>query len=261
MPIEARVGVNTGEVVVRSITDRRGSGRIHADRAYHQPRLADAGGGADRLDRGQRAYAQALRGLLPPQAAGPDQSQRRQRAGQRLRSDRAGAAAHAVAACGGSRADEVRRARARDGGAASTRPSRRKLGPRADCRGDGRSRASASRGCSSSSRPRSNPAGWCWRRSRSRTARRRAYLPVIDLLHGYFKIAGEDDRTHAAREGHRQGLDARSRAGRHAAVSVQSARHRRGRRSAGADGRAVEEAAHARGDQTHPPARDRSISR
>ena len=27
-----------------------------------------------------------------------------------------------------------------------------------------------------------------------------AYLPVLDLLHGYFKIAGEDDRANAARE-------------------------------------------------------------
>ena len=31
-----------------------------------------------------------------------------------------------------------------------------------------------------------------------------AYLPVLDLLHGYFKIAGEDDRAHAARKGRRQ---------------------------------------------------------
>ena len=30
-----------------------------------------------------------------------------------------------------------------------------------------------------------------------------AYLPVIDLLRNYFEIAREDDRAHAAREGHR----------------------------------------------------------
>ena len=54
-PIQGRVGINTGEVVVRSITDRRGSGRIHADRAHHQPGLADADGGAGRFDRGQRS--------------------------------------------------------------------------------------------------------------------------------------------------------------------------------------------------------------
>ncbi len=33
-----------------------------------------------------------------------------------------------------------------------------------------------------------------------------AYLPVIDLLHGYFNIAGEDDERKRAREGHRQVL-------------------------------------------------------
>ena len=40
--------------------DRRGADRVHADRAYHQPRIADAGGRADRVDRDQRADAQAL---------------------------------------------------------------------------------------------------------------------------------------------------------------------------------------------------------
>ncbi len=44
-----------------------------------------------------------------------------------------------------------------------------------------RSLASASRGCSMNSRSLPKRAGWCWRRSRSRTARP-AYLPVIDLL-------------------------------------------------------------------------------
>jgi double zinc ribbon protein len=33
--------------------NRCGSGRIHADRAYHRPCVADAGGNADRVDRGQ----------------------------------------------------------------------------------------------------------------------------------------------------------------------------------------------------------------
>ena len=44
--------------------DRRRPGRVHADRAYDQSRLADAGAGADRVDRGQRADAQAVRGIL-----------------------------------------------------------------------------------------------------------------------------------------------------------------------------------------------------
>ena len=34
--------------------DRRRADRVHADRAFDQPRLADAGARADRLDRGQR---------------------------------------------------------------------------------------------------------------------------------------------------------------------------------------------------------------
>ena len=49
-PLQIRVGVNTGEVVVRSITTGEGHTRVHADRSHHQPRVADAGGGAGRLD-------------------------------------------------------------------------------------------------------------------------------------------------------------------------------------------------------------------
>ena len=89
-----------------------------------------------------------------------------------------------------------------------------------------------------------------------------AYLPVIDLLHDYFKIAGEDDeRTRREKV-----------AGRVADRSIEALEdtlpylfallgHRRGRRSAGADGRADQEAAHAGGDQTHLSCASRSISR
>ena len=38
-----RVGVNTGEVVVRSIATGAGTRRVHADRAHHQSRVANAG--------------------------------------------------------------------------------------------------------------------------------------------------------------------------------------------------------------------------
>ena len=54
------------------------------------------------------------------------------------------------------------------------------------------------------------------------------YLPVLDLLRNYFRIANEDDDTNTARESCRQDRDPRSEAGRHVAVPVQSARHRRG---------------------------------
>ncbi len=53
LPIQARVGVNTGEVVVRSIQtgDAR---RVHADRTLDQPGGAHAGAGTDRFDRDHR---------------------------------------------------------------------------------------------------------------------------------------------------------------------------------------------------------------
>ena len=82
-----------------------------------------------------------------------------------------------------------------------------------------------------------------------------AYLPVLDLLQGYFKIAGEDDQRTRREKVTGNVLDPRPFTGRHAALPVQSARHRRGRGSAGADGRAVEEAAHAGGDQADSAAR------
>ncbi len=82
LPIEARVGVNTGEVVVRSHHHRAGADRIYADRAYHQSRVADAGAGADRINRGQREDAQAGGRIFRAETAGPDQGQRRERAGQ-----------------------------------------------------------------------------------------------------------------------------------------------------------------------------------
>ena len=52
IPVEARVGVNTGEVVVRSIQVRRPY-RIHAGRSCDQSGGADADGGAGGFDRGQ----------------------------------------------------------------------------------------------------------------------------------------------------------------------------------------------------------------
>ena len=82
-----------------------------------------------------------------------------------------------------------------------------------------------------------------------------AYLPVLDLLHGYFEIAGEDDeRTRREKVAGKIAILDRT-SGRYAALSVRTARHRRRCRSAGADGRADEEAAHARSDQAHPAAR------
>ena len=91
-----RVGVNTGEVVVRSITT--GAGQTEYTPIGHTTNLASRMQTAapGRFDRGQRSDTQAVRRLLHSQAARRDQSQRRQRAGQRLRSDRPRTAAHAA---------------------------------------------------------------------------------------------------------------------------------------------------------------------
>ena len=81
-----------------------------------------------------------------------------------------------------------------------------------------------------------------------------AYLPVIDLLHSYFKIASKTTSAPGARRSPAESRRSIARS-RHAAVPVRSARNRRGRRAAGADGRADQEAADAGSDQAHPAAR------
>ena len=96
--------------------NRRRAYRIHPHRAFDQPgrAAADPRGAGLGGDRGK--CAEIRRRLLPTQGARRQQDQGRQRAGQRLRGDRARAVAHAVATLGGTRADQVRRPRARDGG-------------------------------------------------------------------------------------------------------------------------------------------------
>jgi hypothetical protein len=63
LPIEARVGANTGEVVVRSIATGEGHAE-YTDRAFDQPRGTDAGARTNRFDCGNRRYAQTLRRIL-----------------------------------------------------------------------------------------------------------------------------------------------------------------------------------------------------
>jgi hypothetical protein len=53
MPIEGRVGLNTGEGGGAFDRDRRWTDGVHAHRAHDQPRLADAGRRADWLRRHQ----------------------------------------------------------------------------------------------------------------------------------------------------------------------------------------------------------------
>ena len=84
----------------------RGGGAFDHDRRRHRPSTRRSGirptslRGCRRwqsgVDRDQRAVAQTGRGLFHAQGAGSGADQRRQRAGQRLRGDRAGTAADAA---------------------------------------------------------------------------------------------------------------------------------------------------------------------
>ena len=89
VPIEARIGVNTGEVVVRSIST--GDGHIEYTPIGHTTNLASrmqalAPTGSIAISEQTRKFVE---GYFAPQGAGSDQGQRRQRAGQRVRSHRA----------------------------------------------------------------------------------------------------------------------------------------------------------------------------
>ena len=69
--------------------DRRRAYRVHTDRSFDQPRVAAADARADRFDRDQRAVRKLVEGYFTLKPLGPHQGQGRQRAGQRLRGDRA----------------------------------------------------------------------------------------------------------------------------------------------------------------------------
>jgi class 3 adenylate cyclase len=81
-PIEARVGLNTGEVVARLIA----TGDSHAEYTPigHSASVAaqDAGAGTDRINRGDRHDAQALRRILHVQGTRPHGGERGERAGR-----------------------------------------------------------------------------------------------------------------------------------------------------------------------------------
>ena len=183
----SRVGVNTGEVVVRSIQ----TGEAHTEYTpighSDQSRLADADARADRLDRDHRADAEIRRRLLRASSRWADQGQRRQRAGQRLRSNRPRAAAHAAATLSGRGLYEVRRSAARDGRDAARAPSRprrdmARSSPRSRSPGVGKSRLFHEFKAIAQS-------GWMVLEAFSVShGKASAYLPVIDLLHAYFEI-------------------------------------------------------------------------
>ena len=62
VPVEARVGVNTGEVVVRSLTT--GNGQVEYTPIGHSTNLADAGARAYGLARDHGCDPAAMRGLF-----------------------------------------------------------------------------------------------------------------------------------------------------------------------------------------------------
>ena len=169
--VEARVGVNTGEVVVRTIetgghTEYTPVG--HATNLAARMQTAAPAGSIAVSEETRRLFE----GYFEFRGAGTDGGQRAQRADRGLRGDARRAAADAFRARGAARADQVRRARAR----AAADAARARTGAGRDT---GRSsrwwrrRAPASRGCSTSSRRRCRTDAKCSKPTRCRTARRR----------------------------------------------------------------------------------------
>ena len=198
-----RVGVNTGEVVVRSIAT--GGGHTEYTPIGHTTNLASrmqavAPTGSIAISEATRKL---VRRLLRAQAAGTDQDQRRQRTGQCVRSYRPWAAAHASATRGGARANEIRRARARDGGDEARR--------RAGQAGHGQIVAAMAEAGVGKSRlffefKATSQSGWMVLEAFSVShGKASAYLPLIDLLHGYFGIQGRRRCAQPARKGRGQG--------------------------------------------------------
>ena len=145
-PIQGRVGINTGEVVVRSIQTGR-SGRVHADRTYHQSGGADADRRPGRFDRGQRTDARLVEGYFDLKPLGATKVKGVSEPVNVYEVTGLGPLRTRLQRRSAARADEVRRARARDGADASARSNSR-------ARDTGRSsprwrrRERASRGCS-----------------------------------------------------------------------------------------------------------------
>ena len=237
IPVEARVGVNTGEVVVRSIetgghTEYTPIGHV-TNLASRMQTAAPTGSIA-----ASEATQRLCEGYFEFRALGPTAVKGVNAPIEVYEVVRAGPLRTHFQLSARRGLTEVRRARARDGGDAARARNRRTRRPRANRRGDGRS---GHRQVAAVVRVQGDvsQSGWMVLETFSVShGKASAYLPVLDLLHGYFEIAGEDDaRTRREKvagkiRGSRPGTGGR------VAISVRSARDRRGRRSAGADGRA-----------------------
>jgi len=99
LPLEARVGVNTGEVVVRSITT--GQGQTEYTPIGHTANLASRNAGRPRRRTGSIAITSRRvswpKAISRSKPMGPTRVKGVKRSGQCLRGHRAGAAAHSVA--------------------------------------------------------------------------------------------------------------------------------------------------------------------
>ena len=192
MPIEVRVGVNTGEVVVRSI--ETGDAHTEYTPIGHTTNLASrmqtlAPPGSIAISEEMR---RAVSKATSAQAAGPDADQRRQRAGQRLRSDRARAAATRLQRSAGRGLTKFvgreREMEALKHAAEQARSGHGQIVAAMAEAGTGKSRLFYEFKVK-------NQSGWMVLEAFSVShGKASAYLPVLDLLQGYFKIAGEDDQ-------------------------------------------------------------------
>ena len=169
LPIQARVGVNTGEVVVRSIK----TGEAHTEYtpighstslAARMQALAPIGSIAT-----TEQVSKLCEGYFAFKALGPTKVKGVTEPVNVYEVTGLRAAAHAAATFGQSGLHQVRWSPARDGGDEAAAEQARLVMGRSSRQWP--SRESASLGCSTSSRSRISQAGWCWRRSRSRTAR------------------------------------------------------------------------------------------
>ena len=191
-PIEIRVGVNTGEVVVRSIAT--GDGQVEYTPIGHTTNLASrlqslARTGTVAVSEQTRKHG---RRILSAQAAGSDPDQRRERAGQRLRGDRTGTAANAVAALGRPRA-------CRSSWAGRPEMESLKRAAQQAKAGHGQIVAAMAEAGVGKSRlffefKAVSQSGWMVLEAFSVShGKASAFLPVIDLLWSYFKITSDDD--------------------------------------------------------------------
>ena len=253
-PLLVRVGVNTGEVVVRSI--RTGDAHTEYTPIGHSMSLASrlqtlAAPGSVVIGQSVQKFVE---GYFQLKALGASRIKGVSEPVNVLRGDGARTAAHAVAALGGTRTDQVRRARARDGGAqACRRPSAK--------RGHGQIVAAMAEPGVGKSRlyfefKATAKAGWMVLEAFSVShGKASAYLPVIDLLQPISRSRARTTRASGAKRSpaSRWRWTARwkTRCLMCSACWASSRARNRWRRWTRSS-----EAAHARGDQTDPAARE-----